>query len=188
MKEPWCVLLFSICESVFAYSRLWGGWAAEEAETAGWRPPPPASSPSTASWTHPSWLRPLASWMTLGSGSDSSQVGRNGCERPPPSKKSGPVRPPPAGRRRAAVSRELSHCSGCAHTHRHQRGERLNLFPFLTLVSESWLRRVGPWCRALHPRGPVLPVLHLRPLLLLLLGGGGFNADCNVRWSCRQLY
>lgn len=110
MKEPWCVLLFSICKSMFAYSRLWGGWAAEEAETAGWRPPGSASSPSTASWTDPSWLRPLASWMTLGSGSDTSQVGRNRCERP----QSGPVRPPPAGGRRAAVSRE--HCPGCAHT------------------------------------------------------------------------
>lgn len=64
------------------YSRWWGGWAVGEAGTAGWTPQRSASSPSTASWTDPSWLRPLASWVTRGSGSDRQQLSRTGCESP----------------------------------------------------------------------------------------------------------
>lgn len=135
MKEPWCVLLFSICKSMFAYSRLWGGWAAEEAETAGWRPPGSASSPSTASWTDPSWLRPLASWMTLGSGSDTSQVGRSRCEKRTPKR----------------TSQTTSRCTALAARTPAPVRWAPQLW-LLTLVSKSWLRRVRLWCHALHPR------------------------------------
>lgn len=67
------------------YSRWWGGWAVREAGTAGWTPRRSASSPSIASWTDPSWLRPLASWVTRGSVSDRPQLSRTGCERYKPS-------------------------------------------------------------------------------------------------------
>lgn len=97
------------------YSRWWGGWAVGEAGTAGWTPQRSASSPSTASWTDPSWLRPLASWVTRGSGSDRQQLSRTGCESPGGGGES--LKPPPAvgRRRREAVSWERAQFSlGCA--------------------------------------------------------------------------
>lgn len=136
-------LLFSVCKSVFAYSRLWGGWAAEEAETVGWTPPGSVSSPSTASWTDPSWLRPLASWMTRGSGSDRSRVGRIRCERSKPDHSNHPP---------LEEGGQLSPGSAAVAVRFHAHTGTSEVSAWTSLVSKSWLIRVRLSCHALHPR------------------------------------
>lgn len=78
----------------FIYSRWLGGWAAEEAGTAGWKPRRSAFSPSTASWRDPSWLRPLASWVTRGSESDRLQLSRTWRENLQPTFEGESLEPP----------------------------------------------------------------------------------------------
>lgn len=75
----YCILSIQRANATFLqlndlYSRWWDGWAAEGAGKAGWTPRGSASSPSTASWTDPSWLRPLASWVTRSFGSERGVV------------------------------------------------------------------------------------------------------------------
>lgn len=171
----WCC----VYKSVFADSRLWGGWAAEEAGTVGWAPPGSVSSPSTASWTDPSWLRPPASWMTRGSGSDRLQVGRNRRERPPepdpsehlPAEEGG--QPSPGSRAVVAVRFYAQTGTGTGTGEVSAR---------TSFGSESWLTRVRLPCHALHPRPPPCPAA-ARPAPLR-----GFKAEWKVRWSRRLFY
>lgn len=121
------------------YSRWWGGWAAGEAGTVGWTPRRSASSPSTASWTDPSWLRPLASWVTRGSVSDRPQLSRTGCEshKPADGKVSNHLPPWKAGgrRRRAAVSWERVQFNFACALLRTNRGRWADLWG----VSVRWV-------------------------------------------------
>lgn len=111
--------------------------------------------------------------MTRGSGSDRSQVGRNRCERPKPVTQA-------ASRWRKEGSRLPGALLGlCAFTH---TPAPVRWAPELPLLLKVGLLEFG--CRAMRYTRPCSPPpAAVRPAPLWR-----FNADCNVRWGCRQFY
>lgn len=169
------------------YSRWLGGWAVREAGTAGWTPQRSASSLSTASWTDPSWLRPLTSWVTRGSGSDRPQLSRTECEsnREADGKTENHHGPWRAAGRRGKQFPRSAQSSALAVRFYAQTvagdGTWVSLCEVSTLLCSCFLKS------ELHFHLHWLSRHALQPSAVPLLLRAS-DAVCSIRWGCRHFY